>query len=87
MAKKVFANKKDYLQIDTIPSWYNPPFLEHLFWKIDTHLKNGGKVLVLALTKKSSEEIANFLVSKWYKTFYLHSEISINTNHFLYFNS
>ena len=75
MAENIFSNQKDYVQLDWIPSWYNPPFLEHLFWKIDIHLKNGWKVLVLALTKKSSEEIANFLVSKWYKTFYLHSEI------------
>jgi excinuclease ABC subunit B len=30
----------------------------------------------LTLTKKSSEEVTNFLVSKWYKAFYLHSEIA-----------
>ncbi len=28
------------------------------------------------MTKKSSEEVTNFLVSKWYKAFYLHSEIA-----------
>ncbi len=27
------------------------------------------------MTKKSSEEVTNFLVSKGYKAFYLHSEI------------
>jgi excinuclease ABC subunit B len=31
--------------------------------------------LILTLTKKSSEEITNFLLSKGYKAFYLHSEI------------
>jgi excinuclease ABC subunit B len=30
---------------------------------------------VIAITKKSSEEITNFLLSKGYKTFYLHSEV------------
>jgi len=29
----------------------------------------------LTLTKKSSEEITNFLVARGYKAFYLHSEI------------
>lgn len=53
-----------------------PAFLEHFFTKIDQHLTQGWKILVLTLTKKSSEEICNFLLSKWYKTFYLHSEIS-----------
>ena len=44
--------------------------------KIHYHISQGGKILIIALTKKSSEEIANFLLSKWLKTYYLHSEIS-----------
>ena len=54
----------------------NPAFLEHLLQKLDEHIAKKGKVLLLTLTKKSSEEITNFLVSKWYKAFYLHSEIA-----------
>jgi len=53
-----------------------PVFLDHLFSKLDQHISQKGKALILTLTKKSSEEITNFLVSKWYKAFYLHSEIA-----------
>jgi len=53
-----------------------PAFLEHLLKKLDEHIAKKGKVLLLTLTKKSSEEVTNFLVSKWYKAFYLHSEIA-----------
>ncbi len=52
------------------------PFLDHLFGKIDFHINDWWKILLLTLTKKSSEEITNFLLSKWYKAYYLHSEIS-----------
>ena len=51
-------------------------FLDHLLGKLDEHIAKGGKILLLTLTKKSSEEVTNFLVSKWYKAFYLHSEIA-----------
>jgi len=50
-------------------------FLDHLFGKIDQHIGRWGRVLILTLTKKSSEEITNFLLSKGYKALYLHSEI------------
>lgn len=43
---------------------------------MDDHIAKKGKILLLTLTKKSSEEITNFLISKWYKAFYLHSEIA-----------
>lgn len=52
-----------------------PAFLEHLFAKVDEHIAQKWKVLLVTLTKKSSEEVTNFLVSKGYKAFYLHSEI------------
>lgn len=50
-------------------------FLDHMLKKFDEHIKNWWKILLITLTKKSSEEITNFLVSKWYKAFYLHSEV------------
>ena len=53
-----------------------PVFIDHMFEKIDYHISKWGKILLLTLTKKSSEEISNFLISKGYKAFYLHSEIS-----------
>ena len=50
-------------------------FLVHMLNKFDEHISKGGKILLITLTKKSSEEITNFLISKWYKAFYLHSEV------------
>ena len=50
-------------------------FLDHMLKKFDEHISKWGKILLITLTKKSSEEITNFLVSKWYKAFYLHSEV------------
>jgi len=79
MPLKKYANLKDYLQIEDaakVPQTPQPAFLEHLLWKLDSHIKFQGKCLILTLTKKSSEEVTNFLVSKWYKAFYLHSEIA-----------
>lgn len=54
-------NLKDFIHPD---SHQNIPFLEHLFTKIDSHIGNRGRVLLLTLTKKSSEEITNFLVAR-----------------------
>lgn len=54
----------------------NIPFLEHLFTKIDAHISSWWRILLLTLTKKSSEEITNFLVARGYKAYYLHSEIA-----------
>jgi excinuclease UvrABC helicase subunit UvrB len=39
-------------------------FLDHLLKKFDEHIAQGGKILLITLTKKSSEEVTNFLVSK-----------------------
>ena len=50
-------------------------FLEHMLKKFDDHISKWWKILLITLTKKSSEEITNFLISKWYKAFYLHSEV------------
>lgn len=74
----MYPNFKQYLQPHQSQKSY-PAFLEHLLGKMDEHIKNDGKILLLTLTKKSSEEVTNFLVSKWYKAFYLHSEIDTFT--------
>lgn len=65
---KLFLQTDDYRQTS--------PFLTHLLDKISTHIAQQGKILIIALTKKSSEEIANFLLAKGLKTYYLHSEIN-----------
>ncbi|MFZ2150706.1 MAG: helicase-related protein [Candidatus Absconditicoccaceae bacterium] len=71
------TNLKDFLQadVDKLPAQV-PEFIDSLINKIDEHILKGGKILILTLTKKSSEEVTNFLVKKGYKAFYLHSEIS-----------
>lgn len=68
-------NLDQYLQLTKLPSGQQPAFLEHLFGKIDQHKGDGGRVLLITLTKKSAEEVTNFLISKGYRAFYLHSEI------------
>jgi len=54
-----YKNLEDYLQED----------------KIDATIAKDHRALILTLTKRSSEEITNFMISKGYKAFYLHSEI------------
>jgi excinuclease ABC subunit B len=51
-------------------------FIDHLLAKADNCIAKDMRVLILTMTKKSSEEITNFMLSKGYKTFYLHSEIA-----------
>ncbi len=70
-----YANLTDFMQGSDFAG-KKPAFLEHLLEKLDHHISKNWKVLLLTLTKKSSEEVTNFLVSKWYKAFYLHSEIA-----------
>lgn len=69
----VYSNLKDFLQKKDNKVI---PFIDHLLMKLDEHISKWWKVLLLTLTKKSSEEITNYLVSKWYKAYYLHSEIA-----------
>lgn len=64
---------KELEQLSKKSSW---SFLDHLLGKIDQHIADQGKILIITLTKKSSEEITNFLISEGYKAFYLHSEVS-----------
>ncbi len=68
-------NLTEYLQLEQLPKEQQPAFLDHLFGKIDQHKGDGGKILLITLTKKSAEEVTNFLISKGYRAFYLHSEI------------
>lgn len=65
---KLFLQTDDYSQSEA--------FLAHLLQKIKFHIAKQGKILIIALTKKSSEEIANFLLAQGFKTYYLHSEIN-----------
>ena len=53
-----------------------PAFLEHLLERIRLHISKGWKILLITLTKKSSEEVTSFLIAQGFKAFYLHSEIA-----------
>lgn len=73
---RVFNNLHDYLHADPASFTGNfPPFIDHMLAKIDTTIARGDRCLILTLTKKSSEEITNYMLSKGYKSFYLHSEV------------
>ncbi len=50
-------------------------FFDHMLKKINKHIKNWWKCLIITTTKKSAEEISNLLLEKWYKSYFLHSEI------------
>jgi len=67
-----------YLQTDNkkAVSTKHPAFLEHLLDRIKFHISKWWKILLITLTKKSSEEVTSFLISQWFKAFYLHSEIA-----------
>ncbi len=83
-----YQNISDYFQIDKdflfdgdginkdLSARNGPVFIDHMFEKIDQHIASWGRTIILTMTKKSSEEITNFLIKKWYKAYYLHSEIS-----------
>lgn len=66
---------QDFFQRDSLPTDMQPSFIEHMLEHIDLAIARGQRCLILTLTKKSSEEITNFMLAKGYKTFYLHSEI------------
>ena len=70
---EAYPNLKDFVRKDLKNE--GTPFLENLLGKMNEQIAKQGRVLVLTLTKRSSEEVTNFLVSKGYKAFYLHSEI------------
>ncbi len=49
--------------------------IDHLVQKINEHKKRGERTLVLALTKKTAEDLSAYFVEKNIKTRYLHSDI------------
>ena len=49
--------------------------IDHLVTKIKEHKKRGERTLVLALTKKTAEDLSEYFVQKKIKTRYLHSDI------------
>ena len=49
--------------------------IDHLVAKIEEHKKRGERTLVLALTKKTAEDLSEYFVQKKIKTRYLHSDI------------
>lgn len=70
------SNLADFLWVSkTVTAQEYPPFIDHLFEKVDYHKEQWWRILILTLTKRSAEEISSFFVSKGYKTYYLHSEI------------
>ena len=60
----------------------NPAFLDHLLGKLHEHIAKKGKILLITLTKKSSEEVTSFLIAQGFKAFYLHSEIATIENYY-----
>ncbi len=68
-------NIQEFLQLERNKSYQAASFIDHMLAKTDENIAQWRRVLVLTMTKKSSEDITNFLLSKWYKAFYLHSDI------------
>lgn len=50
-------------------------FFDHMLMKIQEHIKKWGRILIITTTKRSAEEVANLLLEKWYKAYFLHSEV------------
>lgn len=63
--EKILFNKKE-------SKW---TFFEHIIFKLNQNIKKKGKSLLITTTKRSAEEISNLLLEKWYKAYFLHSEI------------
>ena len=50
-------------------------FFDHMLLKIKEHKEKDWRILIITTTKRSAEEVANLLLEKWYKAYFLHSEI------------
>jgi len=50
-------------------------FYDHMIMKINEHIKKWWRSLIITTTKRSAEEVANLLVEKGYKAYFLHSEV------------
>ena len=72
----MYSNLQDFLQFDPAQlPWTVPWFMEHMLGKIDETIAKDMRVLIISLTKRSSEEVSQFLLSNGYKAYYLHSEV------------
>jgi excinuclease ABC subunit B len=49
--------------------------IDHMTKEIDKTIKRGERILVTTLTKKTAEDLAQFLLDKDYKVKYLHSDV------------
>lgn len=50
-------------------------FFEHIIAKLDDKIADWWKCLLITSTKRSAEELAALLLERWYKAYFLHSEI------------
>ena len=50
-------------------------FFDHIIYKLNEHIKKNWKSLIITTTKRSAEELSNLLLERWYKAYFLHSEI------------
>jgi len=50
-------------------------FFDHMIQKLNEHISKWWRCLIITTTKRSAEEISNLLLEKWYKAYFLHSEI------------
>ena len=57
-----YPNLHDFIRKD--PNNQGTPFLENLLSKMNEHIAKQGKILILTLTKRSSEEVTNYLISQ-----------------------
>lgn len=49
--------------------------IDHMVKEVDKTIKRGERILVTTLTKKTAEDLAQFLLDKDYKVKYLHSDV------------
>ncbi len=71
-------NSIDKGKLDKILFWEKKSvwtFFNHMLKKLDEHISKWWRCLIITTTKKSAEEISNLLLEKWYKAYFLHSEI------------
>ena len=50
-------------------------FFDHMLLKIKAHKEKDWRSLIITTTKRSAEEVANLLLERWFKAYFLHSEI------------
>jgi len=63
--KNIFFDKKENV-------W---TFFNHILYKLDEHIKKWWKSLIITTTKRSAEELSSLFLERWYKAYFLHSEI------------